>query len=88
MTMTLVNPERLRVVTKGFSCRPLGDPFPQDFATGERLVLLHFRGDELEYAVFARLRDVQSCTKEQPIPNPQYEVERDQFEASTEVTQS
>ena len=83
-----MSPGRERIVTKQLSCRELNGPFTETFSAGERLVLLRFGGDDCECAVFARLRDVQLSTAEHPNPSPQYEAEREQFEASTESVET
>jgi hypothetical protein len=82
-----MNPERVRAVKQQFSCRESAGPFTETFMVGEQLVFLHYRENDNESAVFARLSDVQRCTVEQLTPSPQYETGRAQFEADTEATQ-
>ena len=75
---------RRRTVTKNFRGKERPGPFSYTFSVGDELVLLHYGGENDEqFAVFARLTDVQNCALQQQEPSPRYEASKDLFDSST-----
>jgi hypothetical protein len=72
-----------RVVTRRFRAKKLFGPFFETFEAGHELVFLRHDGSAKEMSVFATLKSVRTGPPGTLNPTPQYEVQRDLFDAST-----